>query len=234
MATAGIKPLHLDRRQPAPVGCQRPHRRPRPGGHRPVAHANGFAVTFDKPFDPTTLSLYSAPADVLLVNSAGRAVRGSLVLNTASDSPPDTSFTFVATGSGVLAAGTYTVTLVSGPGGIKDASGVELDGTDSGIPGNNYVTTFTVASTPSVILSIPDFARGPDSAANILLPNATGSGIPITLTRRRQRDRRYFHPDLQSRPAHHQRRTERSRRHLHVAIQLRRRGQLRLPKRQRR
>ncbi len=141
----------------------------------------GFNVTFAKAFDPTTLSLYSAPDDVLLVNGSGQVVRGSLVLNSAAGAPPDTSFTFVAT-SGVLAAGTYTVTLVSGPSGIKDASGVELDGTDSGIPGNNYVTTFTVAATPSVVLSIPDFARGPDSAANILLPNATGSGIPITLT----------------------------------------------------
>ncbi len=33
-----------------------------------------------------------------------------------------------------------------------------------------------------MVLSIPDFARGPDSTANILLPNATGSGIPITLS----------------------------------------------------
>ncbi len=141
----------------------------------------GFIATFAKPFDPTTLSLYSAPDDVVLVNGSGHVVRGSLVLNTAAGAPPDTSFTFVAT-SGVLPAGTYTVTLISGASGIKDASGVELDGIDSGNAGNNYVTTFTVASTPSLVLSIPDFARGPDSAANILLPNATGSGIPITLT----------------------------------------------------
>ncbi len=140
----------------------------------------GFSVTFAKAFDPTTLSLYSASDDVLLVNRFSQFVRGSLVLNTASGAPPDTSFTFVST-SGVLAAGTYTVTLVSGASGIKDSSGVELDGTDSGIPGNNYVATFTVAATPSVVLSIPDFARGPNSAANILLPNNTGSGIPITL-----------------------------------------------------
>ncbi len=146
-----------------------------------VPTPNGFAATFDKPFDPTTLSLYSAPDDVLLVNGTGHSVRGSLVLNTAAGAPPDTSFTFVAT-SGVLAAGTYTVTLVSGSSGIKDPSGVELDGTDTGNPGNNYVTTFTVAATPSVVLSIPDFARGPNSTANILLPNNTGSGIPITLT----------------------------------------------------
>ena len=142
---------------------------------------NGFAVTFDKPFDPTTLSLYYAPDDILLVNAAGHLVRGSLILNTASGVPPNTSFTFIAA-SGMLTAGTYTVTLVSGPSGIKDSTGVQLDGTDSGIPGDNYVANFTVASTPSVILSIPDFARGPNSAANILLPNKTGGGIPITLT----------------------------------------------------
>ena len=95
----------------------------------------GFAVTFDKPFNPTTLSLYSAPADVLLVNGAGHAVRGSLVLNTAPAAPVNTSFSFIATGSGtsgLLTAGTYTVTLVSGPNGIKDSSGVQLDGTNSG------------------------------------------------------------------------------------------------------
>ncbi len=118
---------------------------------------------------------------MLLVDGSGRVIRGSLALNTAVGSPPDTSFTFVAT-SGVLSAGSYTVTLVSGASGIKDPSGVELDGTNSGIPGNNYVATFTVAATPSVVLRIPDFARGPDSAANILLPNATGSGVPITLS----------------------------------------------------
>ncbi len=146
-----------------------------------VPTATGFAASFDKPFDPTTLSLYYAPDDVLLVNGSGGVIRGSLALNTASGAPPDTSFTFVAT-SGVLAAGTYTVTLVSGSSGITDTSGIPLDGTDSGVPGNNYVTTFTVASTPSVVLSIPDFARGPNSTANILLPNNTGSGIPITLT----------------------------------------------------
>ena len=141
----------------------------------------GFSVTFAKPFNPATLVLYSGIPDVILANGAGQDVHGSLVVNTAPGSPADTSFIFVAT-SGVLPAGTYTVTLISGSSGIKDPSGAELDGTDSGVPGNNYVTTFTVTSTPSVILSIPDIARGPDSAANIVLPNATGSGIPITLT----------------------------------------------------
>ena len=146
--------------------------------------STGFVATFSKPFNPATLNLYYAIPDVTLVNGSGHTVRGSLVLNTASGAPPDTSFTFIATGSGtagLLTAGTYTVTLDSGANGIKDSSGIELDGTDSGIPGNNFVTTFTVATTPSVILSIPDFARGPNSAANVSVPNISGSGIPITL-----------------------------------------------------
>ena len=143
--------------------------------------SNGFLVAFDKPVDPATLNLYSGPADVLLMNSAGNVVNGSLVLNTISGWPQDASFTFVAAG-GVLAAGNYTVTLVGGPGEITDAGGTQLDGNDSGIPGTNYTASFTVASTPSLVLSIPSFARGPDSNSDILLPNATGSGIPLTLT----------------------------------------------------
>ncbi len=143
--------------------------------------ANGFLVAFDKPVDPATLDLYSGPPDVLLTSSAGNVVKGSLALNTISGWPQDASFTFVATG-GVLPAGHYTVTLLGGPGGITDATGTGLDGNDSGIPGTNYTASFTVASTPSVVLSIPSFARGPDSNSDILLPNATGSGIPLTLT----------------------------------------------------
>ena len=150
-----------------------------------TATPTGFSVTFAKPFDPTTLVLYSGTPDVTLVNGSGNVVRGSLVVNTAAGAPPDTSFTFIATdtgSAGVLTAGNYTVTLRSGSTGLKDAAGIQLDGNDDGIPGDNFVATFTVTSTPSVVLSIPDFARGPNSAANIQVPNATSSGIPITLT----------------------------------------------------
>ncbi len=106
---------------------------------------------------------------------------GTLLLKSA-----DTQITFVKTDlvssaplAGVLAAGTYTV-IASAVNGFQDSAGGLLDGNDSGTPGVNYVATFVVASTSSPVLSIPDFA-GPDSAANVELPNATGTGIPITL-----------------------------------------------------
>ncbi len=44
------------------------------------------------------------------------------------------------------------------------------------------MTTFTAVAPAGAVLSIPDFARGPNSTANIVLPNSTGNGIPITLT----------------------------------------------------
>ena len=57
-----------------------------------------------------------------------------------------------------------------------------LDGTDSGVNGTNYTTTFTVAANTAVVASIPDFARGPDSVDTINLPNTSSNGIPISLS----------------------------------------------------
>ncbi len=48
----------------------------------------GFAVTFDKAFNPATISLYVGTPDVKLVTSSGQTVRGSLVLNTAAERRP--------------------------------------------------------------------------------------------------------------------------------------------------
>jgi hypothetical protein len=58
---------------------------------------------------------------------------------------------------------------------------VALDGANNGGHAN-YTTTFTTANQSKPILSLPDFARGPDGARNIQIPNDTGHGIPITLT----------------------------------------------------
>ena len=90
---------------------------------------------------------------------------------------------------GILATGDYTVTLRSAAlGGFVDLSGGTLCGDSAGVvPGTNYVQTLNVrapASTPT--LSIPSFARGPDSAAQVVVPNAganpSTNGIPITLS----------------------------------------------------
>ncbi len=89
--------------------------------------ATGFVAVFDKPFNPTLLDLYDASNgggvdDVLLTgaNSPQVSLRGSLIID-----PSDQTITFVKTSNftsanfdpstGVLAAGTYTVTFRGAP-----------------------------------------------------------------------------------------------------------------------
>jgi hypothetical protein len=155
----------------------------------------GFTVTLSKAFvnsSSSPLNLYDAAsagygaADVTLVGSGtiGR-VKGSLVID-----PSNTSFTFIKTGgpvgggsTGLLAAGTYTATLVSGPLAFRDTAKVPLDGNNDGVNGDSYVTTFTVTTSSAVTVTVPDFARGPDSVDGINVPNnAAGNGIPVALS----------------------------------------------------
>ena len=83
------------------------------------------------------------------------------------------------------------MTLVSGTGtnGFVDALNTHLDGLANGTAAN-YTHTFTTTfqddahanANPTQVLSIPDFARGPDSSTTITVPNnKTAPGIPITL-----------------------------------------------------
>jgi hypothetical protein len=154
--------------------------------------ATGFTATFSKPFVPGDLTLYGAGLgtvqDVTLVGTNG-PINGSLIVD-----PSDMSITFNATSNSMLLANnfgspalpddTYTVTLVSGTGsnGFQDALGTGLDGTASGGHAN-YTTTFTThyQADKTPLLSIPDFARGPDSGHVVKVPNDSGLGIPITL-----------------------------------------------------
>jgi subtilisin family serine protease len=154
--------------------------------------ATGFSAHFSKPFvnsGSNPLHLYDAasagygPPDVTLVGPSG-TVRGSLLID-----PSNTSFTFVKTGgpvgggtTGLLAAGTYTVTFVSGATAFRDATGALLDGNNSGSNGTNYVTTFTATAPTGVTVTIPDFARGPDSTDFINVPNNSPNGIPVALS----------------------------------------------------
>jgi VCBS repeat-containing protein len=153
----------------------------------------GFTVTFNIPFDNSSINLYDTttagygPADVTLTGPGGN-VRGSLVID-----PSHTSFTFVKTGGAIvpatglfspslLAAGSYSVVLFSGSTAFKDMSGGKLDGNSDGIGGDNYTTTF-VAAPSGVVVTVPDFARGPDSADRINVPNnASGASYTQFLT----------------------------------------------------
>jgi N-acetylneuraminic acid mutarotase len=155
--------------------------------------ATGFTVSFNKPFNPADLTMYGADVhtvqDVTLVGAHVGAISGSLILD-----PSNMSLTFIATqnslalqnglASVVLPDDAYTATLVSGSGanGFLDALGTSLDGNGNG-GHDNFTATFSThyqaSATP--VLSIPDFARGPDGANAIKVPNDVSQGIPITL-----------------------------------------------------
>ncbi len=95
------------------------------------------------------------PADVTVLGATSGPVRGSLVVGMDGR-----SVTFLPTG-GPLAPDTYTVTLRSAANGLKDEAGWMLDGNGNGIMGDDFVTSFTLGPSPRV-LSVPDFARGPE------------------------------------------------------------------------
>jgi hypothetical protein len=161
-----------------------------------TAAPDGFSVSFNKPFNPNTVNLYTAaslPDSVMLATTSTQvSIRGSVVYNTPT-SP--TSFTFVKTNGmssvgtfnpavGLLAAGNYTVTLRSftaGSSGFEDSLGGVLDGNNSGVPGSNFLFTFSV-SPPPVAVGLPDFARGPSNTDAIFLPTTIGNGGTFSLS----------------------------------------------------
>jgi hypothetical protein len=155
----------------------------------PAATPTGFTVNFSKPFVPGDLALYgpglATASDVTLVGKVTGPIDGTLLID-----PANTGITFKATsssltaffGTSILPDDTYTLTLVSGKGshGFMDALGSGLDGANNGGHAD-YTTTFTMANAGKPILSVPDFARGPDGGSVIKVPNDTAHGIPITL-----------------------------------------------------
>ncbi len=158
--------------------------------------STGFVAIFDKPFVVSDINLYDSTSgggidDVLLTGTPAGAPQvsyhGSLII-----SPTDQTITFIKTSnftgvnfnpaSGVLAAGTYTVTFRSATNGFVDSLNGPLDGANNGNPaGSNYVATFVVAAPPTIV-AIPAFARGPDSVDTIELPNTATTGIPLNVS----------------------------------------------------
>jgi hypothetical protein len=157
--------------------------------------ATGFTVTFSKTFTSADVNLYggSQPGllqDVTLVGTRSGMVNGSFVVD-----PSGTSATFKASSiflstffqSSVLPDDTWTVTLASGTGtgatthGFFDALNAPLDGSNNA-GHDNYTTSFATANANKETLSIPDFARGPDGANIIKVPNDSADGIPVTLS----------------------------------------------------
>jgi hypothetical protein len=158
-----------------------------------AATPSGFVVSFNKPFNPNTVIMYttgSTPDDIILTTTNSQvSVRGSTLFNAN-----DTSLTFVRTNSissagtfnpssGLLAAGNYTLTLRSlttSGNGFQDALGTALDGTDTGHTAN-YLITFSVTA-PPVAVGIPDFARGPSNTDAVFLPSTLSNGSTFALS----------------------------------------------------
>ena len=146
-----------------------------------VTNASGFDATFNRAADLLPLNLYDSSLfdatldapDITVVRNGTETIEGSMVWDETAN-----MMSFVKTG-GVLEPGSYAVTLVSSTDAFQDTLGELLDGDSNFTAGGDYTNTFTVANS-SVIVSLPDFARGPDQDVDI--PAATpGSGLPISI-----------------------------------------------------
>jgi subtilisin family serine protease len=139
---------------------------------------DGVTVGFNQPLDLGQLDLHgrNRPAeevDVMLVDAAGVAVEGALVINAAGD-----GFRFVV-GDGTLAPGAYELRIRSGATGVVSASGALLDGNDDGTAGDAYVATFSVPLLPvgTAIVGLPGIFV--EAGAEVNLPGIPGEGIPL-------------------------------------------------------
>lgn len=144
-------------------------------------NASGFDVQFSRAADISVINLYqglttaASLPDVVVTGPTNNVVHGTLVYNPATNTA-----SWVATG-GVLPAGAYSATFFSRADGWKDVrSGQLLDGNADGVIGinDNYVTTFTAAA-GGLVVSLPDFARGPGQPVNT---PATGANLPVFLS----------------------------------------------------
>jgi Beta-propeller repeat len=149
-----------------------------------AATPSGFTATFNKLLNLNQLDYYrfagqTVPPDIsMTVGSTTTAVAGSVVV---SSTATQTTLTFVATQGALTVGQGYTVTLSSGSSGILDTSGGQFAGDANGVlAGTNYNVSVVPVPASMPTLSIPGFARGPNSSAPVLVPN-TGSGIPVTL-----------------------------------------------------
>ena len=149
-----------------------------------LVQSSGFTLRFNRAVDTADLNLYdglfgttpsSEPADITLVGNTVGAVAGSVVWD-----PVNNIATFVRTG-GPLAIDTYTLTVRSANNAFKDTLGNLLDGDANGTGGDDFVQTFNVGNPFQRTLSIPDFARGPDTGSPINVPNTGTLGLPVRI-----------------------------------------------------
>ena len=153
-----------------------------------VPDPSGFDVTFNRAAKMSAIHLYSSsdthalyPSAVVVTGPTGKTVDGSLVWNAATNTA-----SWVYTG-GVLPPGNYSVTLLgSGSYGWQDVEyGYQLNAPTSGASGTNDTFPLHVASSSVPVVSLPDFACGPEQPVNVPAAYRNTSvylGLPITIS----------------------------------------------------
>ncbi len=120
--------------------------------------ATGFVVQFNEAIDSDILNVGdrgSRTRDLILKNSAGEEIAGSVVL-----SEGDRTLTFVKT-NGILTSDNYNLTLFSRDSGfVSSQDRGQLDGDADGNDGGNYVQDFTIDNSDRRVLSVHNFSQG--------------------------------------------------------------------------
>ena len=134
---------------------------------------DGFEVVFTRAIVVADLNIGGAAADVVVTNSAGQPVAGSLFV--AADGR---SARFIASG-GLLADGSYALRLVAGAQALRDNQGVALDGNGDGAAGDDHLGSFVVARGNAVSVGLADTARGPGQVLGVALAD---TGLAVRLS----------------------------------------------------
>jgi uncharacterized repeat protein (TIGR03803 family) len=161
-----------------------------------VGTPSGFSLQFNAPFLVNSLTpvLYgqgfgaAAPVPTVRLTGPSGPVEGSMIVNATTN-----SLTFVETDTAsevnnntpILPDGTYSVDITSSAAtdGLQAfyPGGGFLDGTNSGTPGHDFTTTFTVAAANDDVLWVPGSADGPGQALEAPGDNQSGGGYPLYL-----------------------------------------------------
>ncbi|MGA2498773.1 MAG: right-handed parallel beta-helix repeat-containing protein [Tepidisphaeraceae bacterium] len=110
-----------------------------------------IGLTFSEPVNSIDAN---APSDYQLVGAGPDGLFGTADDISYALTPvytPGSTQDTLKVNAGSLPAGLYRLTVFGSVTGIHNLSGLLLDGTASGVPGSNYVRTFTVALSPLVV-----------------------------------------------------------------------------------
>jgi hypothetical protein len=141
---------------------------------------SGFVIQLNRDLDLGKFNLYDGQdsasdfSDLIVTGAISGEIKGSLVPNATNK-----TLTFLKTGV-TLAPDTYTVKLSSRNDGVVDTNGNLLDGNGDGTQGDDYTNQFTINTTDTRTVSLPDLIRGPAQQAK---GGNLETGLPIKIDR---------------------------------------------------